>query len=209
MNTPQAPKPDANALANLLYSKYAANPQKFCSDMPDVAQMLDAMNPPRRRLHKSTFGLTAREVKRHQDALTETLAKAASGDATAAEAIKGLERCAFLIKDDSLPSEANYETLSGLLKAAVGKRPASFKKSAKIAVADDQPSREVISEISLVKGVLLGLDREMRLISISVSPHKVRQRRKMLAFVGIGQDTKTDVAMRHDEYLSEIEPHGA
>ena len=207
MPTRQPPKPDAHALAKLMYSKYAANPQKLRSDMPDVAQMLDAMNPPR-RLHKSTFGLTEREAKRHQDALTETLAKAASGDATADEAIKGLERCAFLIRDDSLPSEANYETLSNLLKAAVGKRPASFKKSEKIAVADE-PQREVISEVSLVKGVLLGLDREMRLISISVSPHKVKQRRKMLAFVGIGQDTKTDVALRHDEYLAEIDPHGA
>lgn len=208
MPTRQSSKPDAHALAQLLYSKYDANPQKIRSDMPDVAQMLDAMNPPR-RLPKSTFGLTEREVKHHQDALTETLAKAASGDATAAEAMKGLERCAFLIRDDSLPSEANYETLSNLLKAAAGKRPASFKKSAKIAVADDRTSREVISEISLVKGVLLGLDREMRLISISVSPHKVKQRRKMLAFVGIGQDAKTDVALRHDEYLAEIDPHGA
>lgn len=44
----------------------------------------------------------------------------------------------------------------------------------------------------------------------SVSPHKVkqRQRRKMFAFVGIGQDEKTDVALRHDEYLAEIDPHG-
>ena len=207
MDTPQSPKPDAHALAKLLYSKYAANPQKFRSDMPDVAQMLDAMNPPR-RLRKSTFGLTEREVKRHQDALTETLAKAASGNATADEAVKSLERCAFLIKDDSLPSEANYETLSNLLKTAVGKRPASFKKSEKIVISDEHPPREVISEVSLVKGVSLGLDREMRLISISVSPHKVKQRRKMLAFVGIGQDTKTDVALRHDEYLAEIDPHG-
>ena len=29
-----------------------------------------------------------------------------------------------------------------------------------------------------------------------------------MSIVGIGHDSKTDVAARHDDYLAEISPHG-
>lgn len=49
----------------------------------------------------------------------------------------------------------------------------------------------------------------MKLISVTISPQRYRERKKLMAFVGIGKDTATDVAMRHDDYLAEIDPHGA
>lgn len=208
MAAQQISKADGNALIELLSSKYADNPQEFRSYMPEVAQMLDTFGSPHRQLARSSFGLTEREVKFHQSALTETLAAVTSGVATTAEAIKGLEHCAFLIRDDKMPAEADYEALCALFKAAFGKRPASFKKSEVIKVADGRTAADVVHKFSLVKGVSLELDREMRLISVSVSPRKVRQRRKLLSFVGAGHDTESDVAQRHDEYLARINPHG-
>ena len=149
------------------------------------------------------------QTKQAQSALIETLAAVASGAATPADAVKGLEDCAFLIRDDSLPVEADYESLCALFKAAFGKRPASFKKSQEIKVADDRTAAEVVHRFSLVRGVSLDLDREMRLISVSVFPHIVKQRRKLLAFVGAAQDAESDVAQRHDDYLARINPHAA
>ena len=149
------------------------------------------------------------QTKQAQSALTETLAAVASGAATPAKAVKGLEHCAFLIRDDSLPSEADYEFMCALFKAAFGKRPASFKKSQEIKVTADRTADDVVHKFSLVRGVSFELDREMRLISVSVSPHKVMRRRKLLSFVGAAQDAESDVAQRHDEYLARISPHAA
>lgn len=148
------------------------------------------------------------QTEQTQSALTQTLAAVASGASTPAEARKGLEHCAFLIRDDSLPAESDYESLCALFKAAFGKRPASFKKSEMINVTDGRMADDVVHRFALVRGVSLELDREMRLISVSVSPRKVRQRRKLLSFVGAGQDAAPDVARRHDDYLARINPHG-
>lgn len=136
------------------------------------------------------------------------MAAVASGAATPAQAIKGLEHCAFLIRDDSLPSEADYESLCALFKAAFGKRPTSFKKSETLRAPDRRSADDVVHKFALVRGVSLELDREMRLISVSVSPRKVKQRRKLLSFVGAAQDAESDVAQRHDEYLARVNPHG-
>lgn len=208
MPAKQISKADGNALNELLSSKYADDPQKFRSYMPEVAQMLDTFGAPHRQLARSSFGLTEREVKFHQSALIKALAAVTSGVATPVESVKGLEHSAFLIRDDKMPAEADYEALCALFKAAFGKRPASFKKSEVMKVADGRTADDVVHKFSLVKGVSLEFDREMRLISVSVSPRKVRQRRKLLSFVGAGQDAESDVARRHDDYLARINPHG-
>jgi hypothetical protein len=114
----------------------------------------------------------------------------------------------MLVQDDSLPEDVDYETLVSLLRAAIGKSPGSFK-SVKIVPIKDGEGRELINHVSLVRGVVLDLDRDMRLVSITVTPRKVRERRKLLRFVGIGKDIASDVALRHDDYLAEIEPHAA
>ena len=194
-------------LLELLRSKYSGDHQGFRSYMPEVAQMLDAMDSPRRPA-RSPFGLTEQERDHYRRELAEILESMVEGVLTAERAITGLRHCATLIRDDSLPEETGYETLVKLLKSAIGKSPGSFKKPETIRVADRSPE-DVVNSVSLVRGVSLGLDREARLVSISVSPHKVSQRRKMLAFVGIGRDTEQDVALRHDEYLAEQSPHAA
>ncbi len=197
-----------NELFELLYSKLTSDPQGFRSYMPDVAQVLDAMKPSRRSA-KSPFGLTEREKDHHVRALEEVFAALEEGTVSAERAIKGLEHCAILIQDDNLPGKADYETLVKLLKCAIGKSPGSFKKSEVVEVADNYSAEDVVSKVSLVRGVSLNLDRQSRLVSIAISPHRVKQRRSMLGLVGIGQGSEPDVALRHDEYLSELGPHAS
>ena len=205
MSAKKVPNPK-DELLEMLDSKYRSEPEKFRSYLPEVAQALDSLNPPRRP-GRSPFGLTERERRHHQQALARIME--AEGTPSAEQAFKGLEHCATLIQDDGLPEEYNYGTLVKLFRAAVGKSPSSFRAQETIAVAADCSPADAVAKVSLIKGVSLDLDRGMRLVSITVLPSKVRQRRKLLAFVGIGQDAKSDVALRHDEYLAEQDPHAS
>lgn len=200
------PKPQKELL-ELLFSKYQADPEGFRSYMPEAAQLLDAMYPPRRP-SRSPFGLTERERAHHLAALREVLEGLEESSISPKEAVKGLQHCATLIQDDNLPEDVGYETLVFLMKAAIGKSPGTFKSAKTVLVMGDE-GREVINRVSLVRGVTLDLDRNMRLVSITVAPTKVRERRKLLKLIGLGQDIASDVALRHDDYLAEQEPHAS
>ncbi len=191
----------------LLFSKYQADPDGFRSYLPEVAQLLEAMYPPQ-HLTKSPFGLTEQERAHHQTALRQVLEKLEQASLSTEEAVRGLEHCATLVQDDSLPDEVGHETLVGLLKAVVGKSPGSFDSTKTVMVRNGE-EREVMNQVSLVRGVILNLDRNMHLVSVTITPRKVKERRKLLGFVGIGRDAASDVALRHDDYLAECGPHAA
>ena len=147
-----------------------------------------------------------RELAYHKDGLSAVLGKLDAGTVTAEEAGKGLQHCANLIRDDNLPDEAGYETLKGLIRAALGKSPGSYR--AKTTVPLGAGSGRVLEQVSAIRGVSLDLDRERRLVSISIHPGKVRERRQLMKFVGASKDSEPDVAARHDDYLAMQEPHG-
>ena len=71
---------------------------------------------------------------------------------------------------------------------------------------DSGSNGEPTYHISLVRGVVMNLDLSMRLVSITVTPRKVRERRKLMRIVGIGRDPASDVSAKHDEYLAEQTP---
>ncbi len=198
--------PEKRILESIL-SKYRADPKGFRSYLPEAAQLLAAMYP-QGRSSKSPFGLTERERVHHQSPLKDVPERLEEGSVTPQQAVRCLEHCATLIQDDSLPEEFGYETHRSLLKAAIGKSPGTFKKNETVRVSDTS-GKEVINHVSLLRGVVLDLDRDMRLVSISITPKKVRERRKLLGFVGKGRDTAADVARRHDDYLVEVGPHAA
>ena len=195
------------SVMDLLEQRYSLEPEKFRAFLPDIAQVFDAMYESRRS-KKPPFNLTERERAYHRESLVKTLQCPDGDNLTSEQAIKAFEHCANLIRDDSLPDEVRYPTMVRLLKAAVGKSPGSFRKNETIIVGHEQSSKDVINRVSVIRGVHLELDRDMRLVSISVSPYKFRQRRKLLSIVGVGRDTKSDVSIRHDDYLAEIDPHG-
>ena len=49
------------------------------------------------------------------------------------------------------------------------------------------------------------LDTEMRLVSITIIPRKIREGRKMMSIVGIARDSRNDISINHDEILAEIQ----
>ena len=204
-------------LIELLQAKRCEDPEGFRAFMPDVAEMLPDHSL-RRTRRSSPFGLTEQEVSYHRAGLSGVLDRLNERTIVAEEAVKGLNHCAHLVRDGSLqytgetevvnggmPHEMGHEVLKGLLRAAVGKSPGSFKARTKIPVGD---GGEVLDRVSLIMGVFLELDGEGRLVSIDIEPGRLRKRRKLMAFVGASEDPEPDVAQRHDDYLAMQNPHG-
>ena len=192
-------------LIALLQAKHRADPQGFREYLPGVIELLPAL-PARRRSARSPFGLTDRERAYHRDGLADALGKLAAKTVTAEEAAQGLQRCANLIRDDNLPEEVGYEVLKGLIRAALGKSPGSYRTKTSVPLGEG--SGRVLERVSAIRGVYLDLDRERRLVSISIHPGKIRERRQLMKFVGASKDPEPDVAARHDDYLAMQEPHG-
>ena len=128
------------------------------------------------------------------------------GEITAEQAAKGLQRCANLIRDDAFTDEVDYETSKALVKTALGKSPGSYKSKTTVPMLI--VNGDALEQVSVLRGVYLDLDRERRLVSISINPQGVRERKKLMAIVGIGTDPEPDVAARHDDYLAMQSPHG-
>jgi hypothetical protein len=190
-------------LIEALLAKYRADPEGFRSYLPDVSQMLDELNPFGRPISRSPFGLTEGERTHHQNRLQELLAKA---PLTKDQAVSALEHWATLVRDDNLPLFGQSEHLLPLLKAVLGKAPSSFKSVSRVPIKERQDKEAIIS-VSVRRGVVLELDRNMQLVSVLVNPKMVRERQKLLAFVGAGHDPNPDVALRHDDYLTEAFNH--
>lgn len=197
--------PSRLELVELLRSKYESDPEAFRKFMPEVAQLLESAYP-RRQPPRSPFGLTERERDHHLKALAVIMGKAEDKSASLDNAVKGLQHCATLIQDDSLPQEMSYKRLVRLLKAAVGKSPGSFKSITSIPIGGKDLDTTV-SHVPIVRGVTLDLDNMMSLVSVTITPSKVGQRQKLLKFVGSGRDSDSDVALRHDYYIAEQNPH--
>ena len=189
---------------SILASKYQSDPEWFDRNLPEISDIM-------RRVVRSPqssptpFGLTERERGFHREALCriERMDKLSPK-----HAVKGLEHCAALIRDDSLPEDVGYESLVRMFKGAFGKSPGSYKANTVIPV-DGGSNGEPTNHISLTRGVVLNLDLGMRLVSVTVTPWKDRERRKLMGIVGIGRDPASDVSVKHDEYLAEQSPHAA
>lgn len=192
-------------IIELLRAKRREDPKGFRKYMPDVAELLPRL-PPERSRPKSPFGLTEQELCYHRNGLSEVLDKQGGGVATADDAAKGLQHCAALIRDDNLTDKVGYEMLKGLIRTAIGKSIGSY--GSKVTLPLDESGGPVLERISAIRGVYLNLDRDRRLVSISINPGKVRERRRLMEIVGIGEDPNPEVASKHDDYLAVQEPHG-
>ena len=195
------------SLIDLLQARRREDPKGFNKYLPGVADLLPEL-PPERSKSKSPFGLTVRELSYHRTGLAEALGKLREGAVTIGEAAKALQHCADLIKDDKLPDEAGYEPLKALVRTAIGKSPGSYKAMTTVPLGEDADVT-VLESVSVIRGVYLNLDKEKRLVSISVHPGKVKERRRLMRVVGIGEDPEPDVSVRHDDYLARQDPHAA
>lgn len=187
----------------MITSRYKADPGWFDKNWPELREVVASTMAPRQK-STSPFGLTANERSFHIDALNDSLSK---NRLDPAEAVQMLEHCAHLLRDDWTMQGIPASERARLFKAVTGKSRSSFKSNTEIpigATSRTQPAHHV----SLLRGVVLNLDVNMRLMSITVTPKKVREVKELMRIAGIGSDTASDVAERHDEYLAEASPHG-
>ena len=182
------------SILNALLNKYQADPEGFHSYLPEVAQELEQLFPSRRRnSHRSALTELERE-RLHKVLLQLFSEKTLSSE----KAIQALEYCATLIQDESLPPEVDRKILLSLLHQATGIPFSKVKKATKIPVREGK----AIKGVAFLRGVYLHLTWNDRLIAISISPAKLKERSKALKFVGIAKDTASDVAQNHDAYLA-------
>ena len=189
-------------IVSLLQAKRRRDPKGFRKYLPEVSDMLP--KSARRPVSKSPFGLTERERDFHRDGLEE-IPHVLEGGASTDQAIRALHHYAMLIRDDAFYGELEDGDFKALVKAVVGKSPGSFRAKTTIKL---ESGGSTVEQVSALRGVYLDLDGERRLVSITIHPGKMREHRRLMKVVGIGADSKSDVAARHDEYLAMQDPHG-
>ncbi len=200
---------------DLLQVKRRQDPTGFREYLPDVDDILPELLPSQGR-PVAAFGLTERELAYHREGLSVVLRALDDGTLTSKDALRGLQHCAALIKDDSLqytsedseddlPYKMDYDVLKALVRAAIGKSPGSYKAKTSIPVGSGRSA--VLERVSVIMGVHLELGRDGQLVSIAINPGRFKERRKLMKVVGIGSDPEPDVAARHDLYLAMQDPH--
>ena len=195
-------------IIDLLQARRREDPKGFRRYLPGVEEMLPPLQP--RDKGKSPFGLTERERAFHQDGLDSLLSKLRQGATGKEDAVKALQHCAELIRDDNLPHEVDHEVMKRLIAGTIGKSPNSIKSKTTFPLVGDEDAA-VLEQVSAIRGVRLDLGKGRRLVSISVFPAKVREFREMMKIVGVGSefDTAADVSARHDDYLAMQEVHAS
>ena len=187
----------------LLVARYKSDRAWFDTNWSELGELLANVTA-RPGKTASSFGLTENERRFRIDALKGIIA---SEHLTPDNAVTALEHCASLLRDDWTVKGVPVEERARLFKAYAGKAHTSFKRNTTIPTVDANDS-EAAHHISLLRGVALNMDVNMRLLSITVTPRKVREVKKLMSIAGIGSDSATDVARRHDDYLAEASPHG-
>lgn len=183
-------------LIELLQARYSEDPVGFREYLPGVAELLPEPSPRRVRT-ESRLRLTENEIAFHRAGLAEILEKIETGSATSREAVKALQHCGVLIVDDSLPEKANYDKLKRLISTGIGRPPESFRSETTIQIGEGKGN--IHERISAVRGVYLNLDNRMRIVFVSINPRKVRERRRLMEFVGAIKDPDSLASTRHDD----------
>lgn len=192
-------------LIELLRAKRRADPDGFREYLPDIDELLADL--PVKRSDPVRHRLTVQERAHHHDGLARALERIRASDLSSGEAAQALQHCANLLRDDPLTVDVNYKVVMGLAKAALGKSPGSYRSKTTVSLAGADGG-VAMDRVVAIRGVYLDLDREGRLVSISINPGKFKERRKLMSIVGAGSDPRTDVAARHDDYLAMQDPHG-
>jgi hypothetical protein len=200
---------DKDDLIQKVLDIYQSDPARLRKALPEVAEHLDYLSSSS-QLHNlytgpdNQFGLTDRERSFRREALEEILKKLNSSSLTTEEAVRGLEHGAALLIDDFSPGYPPRQEFLRLMRKATGIQPRKEGKPVEKVVGEGEASRMV----PVVKGVELRLTWDLELVSVYLGPRQWRLRSQALSFVGIGADSATDVAERHDDYLVDAIQNG-
>ena len=195
---------DKEELIQLVLEVHNNDPSHLRNVLPHVADLLEGFTPQDRawRGNESPFGLTERERNFHKEALGNILRRSKS--LTPEEATEGLEHGVNLLVDDFTPGYPPRQELLKLVRKATGIQPRKTGRREEKQVREGESSRIVL----VGKGVDLHLTWDFKLMKVTMDPNQWRLRSQALSIIGIGQDTATDVAENHDDYLMDAFQNG-
>ncbi len=188
-------------LIALVEAKYKEDPDGLAASLPGLHGLMSAEAAPE---PEAQLTQPPEEIERRKAALAEALTKLRDCALSPEDALVALEHTARAIVDDPFTDVIGYETEKALFKRAFGKSPGSFRAKTTLPVGVG----EVVLNVTVMRGVYLGLNKEGQLAAVTVNPRKVREFRKLMKFVGGSRDPESDVALRHDDYLAMRDPHG-
>lgn len=186
-------KSQTDFILQSLVNKFQVDPQGFRSYLPEVAQELEQVLPVQAK-KSHTSELTELERKHSCESLLKLFNRK---NLSPVEAIQALEYSATLTQDVSLPQVIDRKTLLNLLCQVVGMPISKIKRNS-------IHNGEITKEIAILRGVYLELAWNARLVAISISPNKFKERSRALKLVGIAEDSASDVSERHDAYLVKV-----
>lgn len=189
-------KSERENILNMILDSYFTAPEQLEAALPQIAQHLSLILP--RKSHKiRSFGLTEKERTRYSGDLLKLIVKLGKGSLSRDQAIQALEECVALVKDNSLPVELSHDVLAKLVKQVIGMTPSGVQKRRNFPIRDGSASEQ----IALLRGVLLNNTWDNCLLSIDINPSKVKERRRIVSFVGSAKDSEANVAERHNMYI--------
>ena len=170
-------------IVDRVLAHYRLDTESFRARMPDVAEALDSMFPPP-RLSRTPFGLTENERAHRELTLRNLLKDLRRGEISTGDTTRTLEQCAVLAEDDSLGVEVDRRTLLQLLRLFLGKPVSSITTVTTIPATDDTNAKAA-RHISLLRGIVLDLTTDMRLVSITINPSRIKGRQRIMRFVAM------------------------
>lgn len=174
----QVKKP-SDIVFKILINKYQLNPEVLRSCLPEIIPEIEKLVSSNRRIDAS--GLTEIERERLYSFLSDT---PKDDSVTKDEATRALEYCATLIRDESLPNDIDRRIILKYLHNVINTPLSDIEKISKINVSDGIEAKKV----AVLRGVYLHLTWNDKLIAISISPTKMKERPQAMRFVGIDKN---------------------
>lgn len=188
-------KPVKDKVLHLIMEKYNSDPNGFRNYLPDVAEILDSVFPIKPK-YNSPFGLTALEIKNRIDRLNDILLEMQNGKLERQDAIKALENCAVLTKDDSLPIGISRNVIIRFLGVVLGKPLSDITSESTIDIMQND-SYKIANRVPILRGIVFNLTSEEDLISISITPRKFKERTKALRFVAKDEHSRGSISNKN------------
>lgn len=190
------------ALLQAVIGRYEKSPESVGKYLPEVAAILASMGHVRKKIeYRGFLQLTPVEKEKREQSLRGALEKFHKvKELSKEEAIQALEDAAALVEAFPFePLELSDKDVSKLVKIATGLSVTTKGKRQTSVLKEGEPSREVY----LLRGVKLNLSWDKKIMSVEIDPKQMAIAARALSIIGIGRDTATDVAARHDEYFVE------
>ena len=186
---------------NLVERKQRADPARFEALLSGISALMPEPEPMPPR---PEFVRNPEEVAVRKAGLAEAMTELRRGVLTRGQALAALECAAHVILDNWMNYDLDYGAGSALVQKALGKPLDAFTTESIIRIADGEPLHRAF----MLRGVSLQLDNGGRLVSVGVEPQRLRERAKLMAFVGKHRDAETDVSAPRDYHWGTQDPHG-